>query len=196
MKNIILIFLVILSSVLFAEKLPASKAQGVFIAVGVGPRLPVGSFSSSTDLGYGFNIELSYTDSDYLPFFVFSRIGLEQYPGSQEFYQETDYSNLSTRSIPIQVGIHYFLSPIFKDIVPLIPVLELAVSYSYIQKLHEFKIGSGRTNYKEEISAFGGSAGVGISMFLLEIMASYNYYKSNQYFAFNLNVRLPLFINF
>jgi len=196
MKNIILIFLVILSSVLFAEKLPASKAQGVFIAVGVGPRLPVGSFSSSTDLGYGFNIELSYTDSDYLPFFVFSRIGLEQYPGSQEFYQETDYSNLSTRSIPIQVGIHYFLSPIFKDIVPLIPVLELAVSYSYIQKLHEFKIGSERTNYKEEISAFGGSAGVGISMFLLEIMASYNYYKSNQYFAFNLNVRLPLFINF
>ena len=196
MKNIILIFLIILPSVLFAEKLPASKAQGVFIAVGVGPRLPVGSFSSSTDLGYGFNIELSYTDSDYLPFFVFGRIGLEQYPGSQEFYQETDYSNLSTRSIPIQVGIHYFLSPIFKDIVPLIPVLELAVSYSYIQKLHEFKIGSGRTNYKEEISAFGGSAGVGISMFLLEIMASYNYYKSNQYFAFNLNVRLPLFINF
>lgn len=195
MKKTILIFFVILPSVLFAEKLPASKAQGVFIAVGVGPRLPVGSFSSSTDLGYGFNLELSYTDSDYLPFFVFGRIGLEQYPGSQDFYQATDYSNLSTRSIPIQVGVRYFLSPIFDDIVPLIPVLELAASYSYIQKLHEFKLDSGRTNFTEEISAYGGSAGVGISMFLLEIMASYNYYKSNQYFAFNLNVRLPLFIN-
>ena len=195
MKKTILIFFVILPSVLIAEKLPASKAQGVFIAVGVGPRLPVGSFSSSTDLGYGFNLELSYTDSDYLPFFVFGRIGLEQYPGSQDFYQATDYSNLSTRSIPVQVGIRYFLSPIFDDIVPLIPVLELAVSYSYIQKLHEFKIGSGRTNFTEEISTFGGSAGVGISMFLLEITASYNYYKSNQYFAFNLNVRLPLLIN-
>lgn len=196
MKKIVLIFLVILPSVLLAEKLPASKAQGVFIAVGVGPRIPVGSFSSSTDLGYGFNLELSYTDSDYLPFFVFGRIGLEQYPGSQEFYQETDYSNLSTRSIPVQVGVRYFFSPIFNDIVPLIPVLEFAASYSYIQKLHEFKISSGRTNFKEEISAFGGSAGVGISMFLLEIMASYNYYKSNQYFAFNLTVRLPLLINF
>ena len=195
MKKSILIFLLILPSVLFAEKLPASKAQGVFIAFGVGPRLPVGSFSSSTDLGYGFNLELSYTDSDYLPFFVFARIGLEQYPGSQDFYQATDYSNLSTRSIPVQVGIRYFLSPIFDDIVPLIPVLELAVSYSYIQKLHEFKIGSGRTNFTEEISTFGGSAGVGISMFLLEITASYNYYKSNQYFAINLNVRLPLLIN-
>ena len=195
MKKTILIFLLILPSFLIAEKLPASKAEGVFIAVGVGPRLPVGSFSSSTDLGYGFNLELSYTDSDYLPFFVFARIGLEQYPGSQDFYQATDYSNLSTRSIPVQVGIRYFLSPIFDDIVPLIPVLELAVSYSYIQKLHEFKIGSGRTNFTEGISAFGGSAGVGISMFLLEITASYNYYKSNQYFAFNLNVRLPLLIN-
>jgi len=196
MKRSILIFLLLIPTVSFAEKLPASKAEGVFIAVGVGPRLPVGSFSSSTDLGYGLNLELSYTDSDYLPFFVFGRIGLEQYPGSQEFYQETDYSNLSTRSIPIQLGVRYYLSPLFDDIVPLIPVLELAASYSYIQKLHEFKIGSGRTNFKEEISAFGGSAGIGISMFLLEIMASYNYYKSNQYFAFNLNVRLPLLINF
>ncbi len=196
MKKTILIFLLMFPSVLIAEKLPASKAEGVFIAVGVGPRLPIGSFSTSTDLGYGFNLELSYTDSDYLPFFVFGRIGLEQYPGSLDFYQETDYSNLSTRSIPIQVGVRYFLSPLFDDIVPLIPVLELAASYSFIQKLHEFKIGSGRTNFKEEISAFGGSAGVGISMFVLEIIASYNYYKSNQYFAFNLNVRLPLLINF
>jgi len=195
MKKSILIFLLILPSFLIAEKLPASKAEGVFIAVGVGPRLPVGSFSSSTDLGYGLNLELSYTDSDYLPFFAFGRIGLEQYPGSQEFYQGTDYSNLSTRSIPIQLGVRFYLSPLFDDIVPLIPVLELAASYSYIQKLHEFKIGSGRTNFKEDISAFGGSAGFGISMFLLEIMASYNYYKSNQYFAFNLNVRLPLLIN-
>jgi len=196
MKRSILIFLLLIPSVSFAEKLPASKAEGVFIAVGVGPRLPVGSFSSSTDLGYGLNLELSYTDSDYPPFFVFGRIGLEQYPGSQEFYQETDYSNLSTRSIPIQLGVRYYLSPLFDDIVPLIPVLEIAASFSYIQKLHEFKVGSGRTNFKEEISVFGGSAGIGISMFLLEIMASYNYYKSNQYFAFNLNVRLPLLINF
>ncbi len=195
MKKTILIFLLIFPPVLFAEKLPASKAQGVFIAFGVGPRLPVGSFSSSTDLVYGFNLELSYTDSDYLPFFIFGRIGLEQYPGSQDFYQATDYSNLSTKLIPVQIGIRYFLSPIFDDIVPLIPVLELAASYAYIQKLHEFKIDSGRTNFKEEISAFGGSVGVGISMFLLEIMASYNYYNSNQYFAFNLNVRLPLLIN-
>lgn len=196
MKKTILFFLVLFSSVLLAEKLPASKAEGVFIAVGVGPRLPVGSFSSSTDLGYGFNLELSYTDSDFLPFFIFGRIGLEQYPGSQDFYQETDYSNFSTRSFPVHLGVRYFLSPVFNDIIPLIPVFELAASYSFIQQLHEFKIDSGRTNFKKNISAFGGSIGVGISMFLLEIMTSYNYYKSNQYFSFNLNVRLPLLINF
>ena len=57
MKKSILIFLFILPSFLIAEELPASKAEGVFIAVGVGPRLPVGSFSSSTDLGYGLNLD-------------------------------------------------------------------------------------------------------------------------------------------
>ncbi len=196
MKKTILLLIILFQSILFAENLPASKAEGVFIAVGVGPRLPIGSFSNSTDLGYGLNLELSYTDTDFLPFFIFGKIGLEQYPGSQDFYQGTDYSNLSTRSIPVQVGIRYFLSPLFDDVIPLIPVLEVAASYSYIQKLHEFKIGSGRTNFKEDISAFGGTAGIGISMFILEIVAEYNYYKSNQYFSFNLNVRLPLLINF
>ena len=139
MKKTILFLIILFQSILFAGNLPASKAEGVFIAVGVGPRLPIGSFSNSTDLGYGLNLELSYTDTDFLPFFIFGKIGLEQYPGSQDFYQGTDYSNLSTRSIPVQVGIRYFLSPLFDDVIPLIPVLEVAASYSYIQKLHEFK---------------------------------------------------------
>jgi hypothetical protein len=75
------------------------------------------------------------------------------------------------------------------------PVFEIAASYSYIKNLHEFKVDSGRNNFTEEVSKFGGSAGVGISMFLLEIIASYNYFESNQYVSINLNVRLPLIIN-
>lgn len=45
------------------------KAQGVFLGIGVGPRLPVGPFAATSDLGYGFNFEVSYTNSDYLPLF-------------------------------------------------------------------------------------------------------------------------------
>ena len=190
-----ILFLILLPSVLVAEKPPASKAVGVFLAVGVGARLPVSDFSNTTDLGYGLNVEASYTDSDYLPIFIFVRIGYEQFPGSQDFYQQTDYSNYSTTIVPVSLGVRYYFSPMVESIILLMPIVEGSVSYSYFHVLNEFKADAGRTNFKEDLWKFGGNIGVGISMFMLEIMANYNYYESNQYFSFNLNVRLPLLIN-
>ncbi|MCW9097960.1 MAG: hypothetical protein OQJ93_11270, partial [Ignavibacteriaceae bacterium] len=75
------------------------------------------------------------------------------------------------------------------------PVIEGSVSYTYFQVLNEFKLNAGRTNFKNELWKVGGTIGAGLSMFLLEIMAYYTYYDSNQYISFNLSVRLPLFIN-
>lgn len=192
---ILLSFLLIQTN-LHAEKPPASKAVGVFVAVGVGARVPVADFSNSTDLGYGLNLEASYSDSDHLPFFIFLRLGYEQFPGSQDFYKETDFSNYSTTILPISFGLRYYFSPMVESIVLLMPIVEGSVSYSYFHVLNEFKADAGKTNFTEDTWKFGGTIGAGLSMFMMEIMANYNYFDSNQYFSFNLNVRLPLFVNF
>ena len=179
----------------FAGEPPASKAVGIFVAAGVGPRLPVGQFSNSTDLGYGFNIEASYTDSDHLPFFLFARLGYEQFSGSQDFYQGTDYSNYSTTIIPASLGVRYYFGPLVKSVVLLMPIVEASLSYTFFQVLNEFKADAGRSNYREDLWKFGGTVGAGFSMFILDIMANYTYYESNQYLSFNLNLRLPLYVS-
>lgn len=191
----ILLIVIVSHQVMFAEKPPASKAVGLFIAVGVGARLPVADFANSTDLGYGLNVEASYTDSDYLPFFLFAKIGYEQFPGSQDFYQETDYSNYSTTIVPVSLGVRYYFSPMVESIILLMPIVEGSVSYTYFSVLNEFKADAGKTNFRENLWKFGGNIGAGVSMFMLEIMAHYNYYDSRQYVSINLNVRLPLFVN-
>ncbi len=196
MKNFLIIFVLVFTVNSIATDPPASRAQGVFLAFGVGPRLPLGDFSNSTDIGYGFNIELSYTDNEFLPVFLFVNIGFEQYPGAQSFYQETDYSNFSTNAIPINVGARYYFSPLVEQVVLLIPIIELSASYTYTQELNEFKFDSGRNNFKEQFSKFGVAGGVGLSMFLMEIIAAYHYFESNQYVSFDLRIRIPLFINY
>ncbi len=180
----------------FAIDPPVSKARGVFLAFGVGPRLPISDLSNSTDLGYGFNIEVSYTDNEYLPFFLFVNVGFEQYPGSQSFYQESDYSNFSTNALPVNVGIRYYFRPLLEQIVLLIPIVELSASFTYFQKLHEFKVDSERINFKEDVTKLGVTGGVGLSMFLMEIMAAYHYMETSQFISIDLKVRIPLFINF
>ena len=194
-SRFIFLLLLILQQAVFAGEPPVSKAVGVFLAAGVGPRFPLGQFANSSDLGYGLMVDLSYTDSDNLPFFIFARFGYEQFPGSQDFYQESDYSNYSTTIIPASLGIRYYFSPLVESAILLIPVLEGSASYTYFQVLNEFKTDANQTNYEEDLWKFGGTVGVGLSMFIMEIMANYTYYESNQYLSINLNVRLPLFVN-
>ena len=195
LSRFIFLLVIIYQSVALAGEPPVSKAVGVFLATGVGARLPVGQFSNSSNLGYGLMIDVSYTDSDKLPFFIFSRIGFEQFPGSQDFYQQSDYTNYSTTILPISLGVRYYFAPLVESVVLLIPVVEASASYSYFDILNEFKSDANKTNFKESLWKFGGNVGVGLSMFLLEIMANYTYYESNQYFSISLNVRLPLFVN-
>ncbi|NWF50564.1 MAG: hypothetical protein HXY49_08475 [Ignavibacteriaceae bacterium] len=194
MKKILFLVL-ILAGTIYSQYSPTSKARGFFLSFGVGPRLPVSNFATTTDLGYGFNIELAYTDNDYLPFFLFGKTGFEVYPGSQNFYQETQYTNLSTQFLPVNIGLRYYFAPIAENVVLFMPFAEFSASYLYIQRLHQFKPGFGLTNYLEENSKLGFSGGAGLSMFLMELLFNYNYFEKHQFISVDLKVRLPLFIS-
>ena len=76
------------------------------------------------------------------------------------------------------------------------PIVQVSASYTYYQKLIEFDQNSGRNNFLEDESKFGFSAGAGVSMFMMELMAAYNYMPTNQFISVDLKVRIPLYINF
>jgi hypothetical protein len=196
MKRICIVVLLFCSILTYAGNLPAEKARGFFLAIGVGPRLPVSSFSNQSDLGYGFNLEVSYTDNEYLPFFVFAKAGYEQYPGAPELYQISDYNSLSTTMFPVILGARYYFPPVMENVVLFIPIVEASVAYTLLNRSHQFKPTSGRNNYTEALSEFGFNVGVGISMFLVELMLNYNYFETIQFVVVDIKVRLPLFINY
>ncbi len=180
---------------LFAEKPPSDKARGMFICVGVGPRTPIGSFGSSSMTGIGFNAELDYTDNEYLPLFLFAKVEFLHFPGSQEFYQSSAYSHFSTNILPLSVGGRYYLSPILENVGVVLPFIETAGHIAVYQRLHQFKISTPFPSYIEDGTKFGVSVGVGFSMFIVEMLASYTYFKSNQFVGFDLKVRLPMFVS-
>lgn len=184
------------STIAIAEKPPSSKAAGFFVAFGVGPRMPLGDFSSTTDIGYGVNVEFSYTDTEFLPVFLFANIGYEQYPGSQNYFQDTEYSNFHTNALPVNVGARYYFAPLLENIVLLMPIVQASAGYTYYQTLNEFDENSGRNNFLDDESKFGFSAGAGVSMFMMELLATYNYMPSNQFISVDLKVRIPLYISF
>lgn len=162
----------------------------------IGPRIPINEFSVAHSLGYGLDLEISYTDNEYVPLFFFGKVGYEHYPGASEYYRRTKYSSISTNAIPINAGARLYLPPLIQDIVIVIPIIEFAGSYMYYERTHEFKLDSGIKSYIEDKSKFGFQAGAGISMFIIELTGYYNYYPQNEYLSADIKVRIPIYIKF
>ncbi|MFH0733261.1 MAG: hypothetical protein V1773_01145 [bacterium] len=181
--------LVLCSSVLFAQ----SEAKGLFMALSIGPRVPVSGFAVSRNLGVGVDLGFSYTDITVLPVFIYSKIGFMHFPGKQDYYRTSDYSSISTNLYTFNPGIRLYLEPITKEIVLLMPVLDMGAAVTYSQTFHYFKVDTNKGSYAENKFNFGFHFGVGVSMFMLDAMAYYNYVPSAQYLAFDLSIRIPIF---
>ena len=193
MKKIIFLIL-IFSATAFAQGYNNQPATGLFMAVGVGPRFPIGDFSENQNIGIGFDFTLSYTNTDFLPVFLYSSIGYMNFPGKQSFYKVSEYSSLTSNVIVLNGGVRYFLPPLIENIILLMPVFEAAVNLSYFEKGHVFKIDSNKGNFTENNIKTGFKLGAGFSMFMMDVITSYNYLHNNQFIAFDLRVRIPIFV--
>lgn len=192
MKKIYILFLLLTSVSLAQFKL--GDAKGLFMSLGVGPRFPITDMSDDSNIGVGANINFSYTDNGLLPVFFYTSIGYAHYPGRQDLYKRTDYSSFSSNVLIIAPGVRYYFRPIFEQVVLLMPVVDIGAEYALFENWNQFKSGSGKSNYVEELNKFGFHAGVGVSMFLLDFMAYYNYLPYAHFISVDLRVNLPIFI--
>ena len=192
MKKILVLTLLFASSA-FAQ-LKFGEAKGLFMAVGVGPRFPIGDFADQRNIGAGVDVTFSYTDNELLPIFFYSIIGYQHNPGRLDFYRSSDYSSFSCNILTISPGVRYYFPPVFDAGILLMPVVDAGAHFGYVENLHEFKLGLGKQNYIEDFGKFGFHVGAGFSMFILDVMTYYNYLPDYQYLSFDLKVNIPIFV--
>jgi hypothetical protein len=192
MKKIFLVLLLLFSSSFAQYKF--GEAKGLFMAIGVGPRFPIYDMSDRQNIGVGFNATFAYTDNNLMPIFFYTSIGYQHFPGSQDLYKRSDYSSFSSNVLAVQPGIRYYFKPMFEQVVLLMPVIDLGAEYNLYESLNQFKTGTGKENYLEDINRFGFHAGLGVSMFLLDFIAYYHYVPENQYISVDLRVNIPIFV--
>jgi hypothetical protein len=190
----LLIILFVLNTLAFAQPIKFGDAKGLFMAVGVGPRFPVSSFGDKNNIGVGFDVTFSYSDNLLMPIFLYGSLGFEHFPGRQDFYKKSDYSSFSSNVVVIQGGAKYYFSPIFDDVVLLMPIAEAGIEFAYFEDFHQFKIDKEKSDYLSDYGKFGMHAGVGISMFILDVVAYYNYIPDHQYISFVVKANIPIFV--
>ena len=192
----ILILLFLASQIITAQSMQFGAVKGLFMSIGVGPRVPVADFAESHNLGVGGSVAFSYTDNQLLPVFFIGEIGFQHLPGKQSFYKPSNYSSISTNLITFHIGARHYYSPLVENIVLLMPVIEGGISAGYFETSHEFKIDSGVRDFVEDNIKVGFNIGVGVSMFLLDVMAYYNYFDARQYLSIDIRARIPVFVSY
>jgi len=181
-------------SLLTAQIPKFGEAKGLFISTGVGPKFPIGEFANTNNPGSGFDIALSYTDNLFIPFFLNASVGYTHFPGSQDLYVNSDYSSFSSNAITASLGARYYFSPLMENIVLVMPVVDFSLLYTNFNDFNQFKSGTGKASFNNKYSKFGIQAGAGISMFMLDIMAYYNYLPGHSFVSFDLRARIPIFV--
>ena len=189
----IFVLIVLLNSILVAQGFELGEARGMFVSVGVGPKLPIGEFSATNNLGIGFDVTATYTDNKFLPIFFNLKIGFQTFPGSTKMYKTTDYASYTTNEIFVMPGIKFYFPPIISDEFLIMPVAEVGPSLAIFDNTHVFKASSGQTNFDETLAKFGFHVGGGFSMFFLEGMFNYYFFPDNQALSFDLRVQIPVF---
>ncbi len=192
MKKIVAIILLV-NVLIVAQGFELGEARGLFLSVGVGPKLPVGEFSATNDLGIGFDFTASYTDNKFLPVFFNLKLGLQTFPGAKKMYKTSDYASYTTNEFLVMPGIKFYFPPVISDQVLIMPVAEVGPSLGLFFNSHVFKSASGRSNSDETITKFGFHVGGGFSMFFLEGILNYYFFPDNQSISFDLRVQIPVF---
>jgi hypothetical protein len=195
MKRILITFL-LTSTISFSQILKLGEVNGVFMSVGIGPKFPIAQFSKEQNIGIGFDVGLSYVDNKILPVFFSFKAGFHHHPGSQDLYKTTDLASLSSNVIVMNFGIRYYFPPIIDQFLIVMPVLDGNFLFSYWEKAYQFKRDSNRNNYVEEIAKAGFQLGGGVSMFLLDVLAFYNYLPDNQFISIDFRIRIPIFVKY
>lgn len=190
-KHIFFIFFFVFG-LLVAQNDNGHSAKGAFFTLGVGPRFPIGEFSRKNDIGPGFNAAISYTDIEFLPVFFYGKLGYQIYYGNYNYYKTSDFSTLNSSLFTADIGSKYFFKPIVDDAILLMPFIEGGISYAYITEFSQYKIDLGKKNQLNNFSKFGFHAGVGLSLFLMDVSAGYNYLYQYQFVYLDLRITIPV----
>lgn len=163
------------------------------MALGVGPRLPLSGFANTNAMGYGFLFEFDYTDNEYIPMFLYGKVGVVHFPGTSTYYKSSDYANYTVTMVPISFGGRYYFEPVLDNVFLFMPHVEAGIDFIFYENLNQFKAGSGLPNFTDDGSKIGFNIGAGFSMFLMEITGNFHLNKGTSYGSLDFKVRLPLF---
>jgi hypothetical protein len=171
-------------------KLVTKKSiSALFLTIGGGIAVPLDTFKTYANVTFGVLGRLEFASTSIFPFVIGAQVDYFSYSGQDEYKTINLLSNLKTMILGIGLSVEYSLAKVVKSSFTM-PFLAVDVKTNMITR--EYDDNRTIENLPREESKVSIGAGIGMTIFVLDFVAKYNYMKDNSYVGVYAKMKVPV----
>lgn len=163
--------------------------SALFLSVGGGIAVPLDTFKTSSNVTFGILGRLEFASTSIFPFVIGAQVDYFSYPGQDEYKTINLLANLRTKILAVGLNIEYSLAKLVKSSFTM-PFLSVDVKSNMIKR--EYDDNRTIDNLPREESKISVGAGIGMTIFIFDFVAKYNYMKDNSFVGVYTKTKIPV----
>lgn len=166
------------------------KPGGIFITPMAGFEFPMSEFANNSDYAISYGARLEYASISIYPIVIFGQFQFQNHPGSDAFRTQNLLNSMETQITSYGGGVYILLNKYLKS------------NFTMPFLIADFKLSSVKRILSPEIeiegikttdSKFVFSAGFGFTLYIFDIITSYNFAQEYSTLSIKTQFRIPVF---
>lgn len=165
------------------------KPSGIFVAPVLGVDFPMDEFSSNSKYSVSYGVKLEFASISIYPIVLFGEFHSQKHQGSDAFKTLNVLNSLETKITSIGGGVYILLNKYLKSNFTM-PFIVADVKLYNVKRTISPEVNIEGIKLTDSKVVF--SAGLGFTLFIFDIITSYNFAKEYSALSFKTQFRLPL----
>ncbi len=163
--------------------------SGVFVAPFIGLDYPVTKFGDNSVYGFSYGIKLEFASKNIYPFILYGFYQYQRNPGKDSYKTLNLLNSMDTKLNTFGCGIYFLLNKYFKYSFTS-PFLIGEIKYITAKRVISPDNYVPELNRNESLLSY--SAGFGFTIFIFDLLGTYNFAKDYSSFSIKAQFHYPL----
>jgi len=163
--------------------------SALFISVGGGLSVPLDTFKGTAGATFGILGRLEFASTSIFPFVIGAQIDYFSYNSSDEFRTVNLLTGYRTKILGIGLNIEYSVAKLLRSPFTM-PFLTVDVKNNIIKR--EYAEDNETLGMVREETKISVGAGIGMTLFIFDFFAKYNYMKDNSFIGVYTKTKIPV----
>ena len=163
--------------------------SALFIGVGGGLCIPMSPFKNYSNVTFGILGRLEFASTAIFPFVIGAQADYFSYNAPDEFKTVNVLTNYKTKILAFGLNIDYSLSKLIRSPFTM-PFLTIDVKSNLVKR--EYDEDRSFADLPREESKISVGAGLGMTLFIFDFIAKYNYMKDNSFIGVYTKTKIPV----